>query len=539
MNLAAFANAAWLASSLPAWTRFRQTLRRPEQAQSERLRDLIRANRHSAFGKAHHFDGIRGWEDFCERVPVTGPDRLEPWVGRIRGGESEVLTREPVTRLVPTSGSTGGRKLIPYTAAFQGELNAAIGPWMVDLARQFPGVVAGPAYWSISPSVDSSGGDSAVPVGFDDDSAYLGGWRQRCVDMLMAVPSALRLAPTVEDLRYLTLLCLLRQPGLRLMSVWHPSFLTLLLEALPGHWDELLQDIKRGGCRRAGHLPELLRHALAAGPNARRAAELKHLGPADPTALWPQWRLVSCWADAQAVLPARDLERRLPGVIIQSKGLLATEAVVTIPFEGKHPIALRSHFYEFVDSTGRVSRAHELRLGETYQVVVTTGAGLWRYALGDRVEVDGFLGATPSLRFVGRDNRVSDVCGEKLEEAFVTQALQAACLACGLAPSFAMLAPERKPDRGWHYTLFLEGASDDPLISCLERELRANPHYAWCRDLGQLGPVTLCLLHDGAYERFCAELMREGAGCRAGDVKPQNLSSRSDWRRVLLGVGVD
>ena len=56
----------------------------------------------------------------------------------------------------------------------------------------------------------------------------------------MAVPDELRLVKDMEVFRYVTLLCLLRQRELRLISVWHPSFLTLLVDALSTNWQELL-----------------------------------------------------------------------------------------------------------------------------------------------------------------------------------------------------------------------------------------------------------------------------------------------------------
>src|SRR6185369_1456475 len=98
---------------------------------------------------------------------------------------------------------------------------------------------------------------------------------------------------------------------------------------------------------------------------------------------------------------------------IQSKGLLATEAFVSIPWEAQHPVAVMSHFFEFASANGEILLAHELRHGETYSVIVTTAGGLWRYRLGDLVEVDGLAAATPSLRFLGRGTSVTDLCGEK------------------------------------------------------------------------------------------------------------------------------
>ncbi len=528
--LPALANAAWLAASLPAWQRFRRALQSPAETQAAILRDLVARNTESAYGRAHGFGEIRDYAEFRERVPIADYDDLAPWIARIVRGERSVLTREPVTRLVPTSGSTGGRKLIPFTETFQSELNRAIGPWMMDLARRYPSVPLGPAYWSISPAITTKPEESAVPIGFEDDSAYLGGIQQRLAESTFAVPSTLRLVPDMEDFRYLTLLCLLRQPELRLVSVWHPSFFTLLLDALPERWDECVADVKNGGCSRASRRPPEVRNALDAPPMPSRADELHRFGPTNAPALWPHLRVVSCWGDGLAALATAELQRRLPHAFFQPKGLLATEAFISIPFAGQHPLAVTSHFFEFTDAQGNVLLAHELQRGESYAVIVTTASGMWRYWLGDLVEVDGFAGATPSLRFIGRGTSVSDLCGEKLTEFFVAIAIAAVCATSGCAPAFAMLAPEADAAGGWSYTLFVEGKIPCEFPSRLDSELRANPHYALCRDLGQLGPLT-CREVSNGYRIFCeADVSR---GLRLGDIKPQALSTRTDWRRCF------
>src|SRR6266404_1584821 len=145
------ANALWSASNLPAYLRLRRALRSPQAAQARKLRAYLESNTHTVFGKAHRFDTIRTYEEFTRRVPLEDYESLEPWIARIRQGEVNVLTAQPVTHLVPTSGSSGARKLIPFTAGLQQEFNAAIGPWLVDLQRQKPGLIGGPAYWSMTP----------------------------------------------------------------------------------------------------------------------------------------------------------------------------------------------------------------------------------------------------------------------------------------------------------------------------------------------------------------------------------------------------
>jgi len=74
---------------------------------------------------------------------------------------------------------------------------------------------------------------------------------------------------------------------------------------------------------------------------------------------------------------------------------------------------LRSHYLEFHDAAGRVRRSSELQQDHEYNVVLTTGGGLWRYRLDDRVVVDGMLGPTPFIRLVGKSAQLSDRVGEK------------------------------------------------------------------------------------------------------------------------------
>src|SRR5439155_14880541 len=136
---ATIANPLWAASNLPAYWRFRRALREPRAAQRKKLHCLLEQNRDTAFGKAHGFDKIKRYEDFTRRVPLADYSGLEPWISRVRHGETNVLTRAPITHLIPTSGLTGARKLIPFGIEFQRDVNAATVPWLLDLARQAPG----------------------------------------------------------------------------------------------------------------------------------------------------------------------------------------------------------------------------------------------------------------------------------------------------------------------------------------------------------------------------------------------------------------
>ena len=525
------ATAIWCLSNLPAWQRYRRALDHPAETQARLLLDCVRRNADTVFGRAHGFRAIASVAEYQRRVPLRRYEEYEPLVRRIAGGEVGVLTAAPVVRLAVTGGSTAGAKLIPNTAALQTEYARGVGPWTADLYLRDARLAGGPAYWSITPRLAVPPvPDAVVPIGFDEDSRYLGGVAHRLVERTLAVPGCVGALDDHEAHRYLTLLLLLRARGLRLISVWHPSLLTLLLDAMRANWDRLRGDIREGGITLARPLPPRLAAALRTrlGADVSRARALREVGPEACDRIWPDLRLVSCWGDAAAGVALDDLRRRLPRVRIQPKGLLATEAIVTLPFggEGRRPLAVRSHFFEFVDEAGRVRLAQDLDAGATYEVVVTTGGGLYRYRLGDRVVVDGFVGRTPSLTFIGRDAGVSDVAGEKLDEAFVAGVIAGLFRGHAL-PSFAMLAPEPTP-RGTSYTLFVEADELPPGCEVrLEHALGRNPHYALAVRLGQLAPSRAIRIR-GGFATFAAARRQ-----RLGDVKPAALDRRGGWSAVF------
>jgi hypothetical protein len=528
---AALLNAGCMAAQLPGYWLFRRALANPRPVQEGLLDRYLRANAHTEFGRRHGFGRIRSAREYQARVPLSVYDDYEEAVWRIRQGAGNVLTRSRVRCLEPSSGSTRAAKLIPYTAEMQAEIDRAVSPWLVDLALSRPGVLGGPAYWSITPAVappavarDQAEGE--VPVGFESDSAYLGGSLRWLMERILVPCSDLRFAGDHREFRRRTLLRLLALPGLRLISVWHPTFLTLLLDELVTSWEDLLRHLHQG-VEAAGNL-----RAIPADP--RRARALASADPLVPASVWPWINAVSCWGDGQAAALLPGLQARLPDVHFQPKGLIATEAFVSLPFAGLRPLAVRSHFFEFIDRNGNARLAWELVPEEIYSVVVTTGGGLYRYQLRDQVAVEGSVGRTPCLRFLGKEDGISDLRGEKLSEGFVAAVLGR--LLPRLAPrtEFALLAPETSGDVP-RYVLYMvtAGPPCPELAAALESELGANPNYTLCVRLGQLLPSSVEHVPPGAPARFMSRMVE--AGQRLGSIKPVALSQLTDWGAYFHG----
>ena len=534
------ANLAWLAFCLPSTLEFLSALMWPERSQRRLLRRMLlhwtstRYARDTRAGAA-----VRSAEDFLT-LPVADYESLRPYIRAIQSGESGVLTAEPVVVLQPTSGTGAAPKLIPFTRSLQRQYQAALAPWMATLFILRPRLLFGRQYWCLSPNTrPTAEQSSAVPVGFADDAEYLGAWQRLFARRLFVAPADLARVQDPEAFEFLTLLFLVRESNLRLVSVWHPSFLTLLLDALPQHAAALRACLRSGELPSELRLSEGLRTSLSRhlGPNPRRAAETTRIDLADPDKvrrLWPHLQVISCWTGRGAEPWVERLRERFPGVAIQGKGLMATEGVVTIPwgFRGRFVCAVRSHFLEFLEPDSvRAKRCWEIEPGETSSVVITTGGGLWRYRLGDLVRMTGRVGRAPCLEFMGREGIVSDICGEKLTLADAEAALADAAAATAVRFPFAMLVPEYSNGAaGYELLVQPPAAPAADLAMCartVDEGLQRNYHYRHARRLGQLRPVEVRVILGDAERQYRAHLLRLGA--RHGDVKYPALRIEKDW----------
>ncbi|MDB4887358.1 MAG: autotransporter [Gemmatimonadetes bacterium] len=537
-GLTRLANAVTVAGAARSSVRLSAALREPAAAQGAVLERILRGARHSEYGRAHRFARLRGAADFAEGVPLVEHDDLVPWIDRIAAGEANVLTRAPVRFMEPTGGSSGYMKLVPYTDALLGEFSAATLPWLHDLLTRRPALARGRAYWAITPpsrlATSTAGG---LAVGMPDDADYFPALLRPLLRRTLAVPASVGRTGPIGTCRYLTLLALLGAPDLAMVSVWSPSFLTLLVDALDESWERLLRDLEHGTVSLP--LPRAvavrLGRDLPAQPRVAQQlrARFGDHAPQDLGEVWEQLALISCWTEGNAWTALQGVRARFPGVEVQGKGLLATEGVVSIPlFDAPWPVlAVTSHYLELLDPRDlRAVPVHLAEVGATYEVALTTGGGLHRYRLRDLVRVEGFHHRTPMISFQGRADRASDLAGEKLTPALVERAIADALHDTGIAVAFAMLAPSPAPAP--HYRLFVEGTPTEAaeVANALDRRLGDAHHYALCRALGQLGAIEGVAVRDGhrRYEGACAD-----RGQRCGSIKPPALEATLDLDQVF------
>jgi hypothetical protein len=88
---------------------------RAVECQMQIFETLIQKGNLTAFGKMHHFEQIKSYADFCQRVPVRDYEGLKSWFDRVKTGEPDVLWPGKPRYFAKTSGTTSGVKYIPLS----------------------------------------------------------------------------------------------------------------------------------------------------------------------------------------------------------------------------------------------------------------------------------------------------------------------------------------------------------------------------------------------------------------------------------------
>ncbi len=491
--------------------RFRAALARPHIAQARLLRTILGAAARTEYGRHYAITGRESYREFRERVPIVDYEDLAPWIERQASHGGTIVTPEQPLVYEQTSGSSGRRKLIPYTCELLGSFNACFVVWAYDLLARGPRFETGRLFFSASPAFrQERTTPSGVPLGFDDDSQYLAPAIRRLLGSGFVAPQGLKGVTDPTAYRLALATSLLAEARLEIISVWSPTYLLALLEFLAEHRATIGRALARGNLEAGGRCFE-----FTPVPEAR--LRLLHADPIPWVQLWPALKLLSCWTDGSSGTFVEALRRRLPGVFLQGKGLLATEAPITVPLiDAPAPVPLVDEvLLELEDDAGQVIPLHEAEDGAVYGVIVTQLGGLLRYRMHDRVVVDGRVGRTPCLRFIGRDDQVSDLVGEKLNEAFVRGALRRVF---GDAEAFSFLVPvtaQKEPPR---YACIPDPpAGPRPGRGAwLEAELAQAFHYRQARLLGQLASVRV-VPRATAREQFEEHFF--GRGLVWGDIK--------------------
>ena len=375
--------------------RLERTRREPGEFQERWLDALLIHGRHTSFGRDHGMRDVRSYEAFRQNVPVRDYDGHAPYINRMIDGERSVLWPGFVKWFSKSSGTTADRsKYIPVSGENLRK-NHIRGGWdaMSLYYDQRPeaamfarkNLIMGGSIHETRPSGAKIGDISAV--------------------MLANFPQVGR-------------------------PFYTPSFETMLMRNYEDKLEATARQSMREDVGMVGGVPNWSMLLM------RRILEIT--GAANMREVWPNFKLFTHGGISFA--PYRQQFEDLIGgkddfdfleIYNASEGYLGLRDDLTR--DDMLLLVDSGVFYEFLPRS-EWGREHphaiplgEVRVGETYGVVISTNAGLWRYDLGDTVV---FTSTTPyRFKITGRTKQCINTFGEEVMVDNTDRALAMTCAA--------------------------------------------------------------------------------------------------------------
>ena len=486
----------------------------PELAQLKLLGQLQLKLKRTERIKHFQWSSQSDYSDFVMKIPCVNYDDLEPFIQKQMRDSTHELSADEVAFYERTSGSSGVAKFVPYTKSYLKILNRLFLLWVDDLINSHLRFRTAKTFLCVTPALHQEEQGSSVQIGSNTDVDYVAPWLGFVTEQFLVAPLNLSRVRDANVYRDLLCLYLLSADDLEIISLWSPSFWFAML----AHWSdnrERLHPHLQSGRYEAGE-----RQWTFKPLNDARLKLLLQKTP-DWDQVWPDISLISCWDQAHAAKGAHRLSKMFPKAFLQGKGLLATEAPVTLPLMQANVSVpfLTSVFIEGEDlEDQQIYPIWKWKLDHSYRIIISVPNGFLRYRLGDVVKVSAFYLKTPIFEFMGRDAQLMDMVGEKLLEDFAYSALN----------TFGPLAGQTAffPVQNAHssfYVLMME--TDQPGLSAaaLEEALMQSHHYRLARNLGQLQPLQI------AYSRTWTQRylnLAEKRGQQLGNIKLASFHKR-------------
>lgn len=539
-----------------AIARFEELCRNAVAEQEKFLLGRLEENKDTEYGRLFGFEDIHTVEEYQKELPITFHYDYEQLIERQVAGDESLLTVERPVYYCISSGSTDSPKYVPI---LEQDIQKQKFYWH-DLVRetiqkQMPDVPEEALFGKIFETGEyrrgfmPDGTMSGVRAGALN--RYLEARGEFDIDCYTA-PMEVLFPGEMEDMLYVKLRFAL---GCRDVTAIHGVFVNRVVgmfRYVVENWDAFVSDIETGGvseCFAVSHAWEdYVKEQLPADPE--RAAELRAIPREDlekglVKKIWPKikyGKLIGGSMFTQYMDKLWTYVEDLPihyftyaaseGCFGMAKGVGEADAYyVLLP---------DTCFYEFLSETGdgeRIYTIGDVELGTKYEILITTLSGVYRYAIGDVVEVVGFEGQAPIVRVCYRKSQVINIADEKmnvrqLENAMRKFQRRAECSAEGYCVDGDYT--KRRP----RYMLYLEMAggqlpenAEEILDECL---MESCFGYKRDRELAELDKVKIQLIPKGgfkAYGRFMAKL-----GHRKEQDKPLRILVTEEQKAFFGGA---
>ncbi len=382
--------------------RIEKWAKNPEITQQKVFKKLISEAKNTAFGKDHHFDKIKGFQDYKKYVPIRDYEGLKTYVDRVVSGEPNVLWKGKPLYFGKTSGTTSGTKYIPLTKESMPEhIKAARNALLLYINRKKKAdfVKGKMIFLQGSPALEEKNG---VKIGrLSGISAHfvpkylqknrLPSYKTNCIEDWETKVEKVIDETINEDMRLIG--------GI-------PSWVQMYFERI----------VERTG-KKVGEVFPNFNVFVYGGVNYepyRKKFEELIGRSVDSVELYPASEGFIAYQDTDEI-----------GMLLNLNGGIFYEFIPADDFFDEHPTRLT---------------IGEVKLGVNYVIILSTNAGLWAYNIGDTIE---FISLKPHRVLVtGRIKHFISAFGEHVIGKEVERAMEMATNSIAASVTEFTVAPK-------------------------------------------------------------------------------------------------
>ncbi|MEK7432336.1 MAG: GH3 auxin-responsive promoter family protein [Cyanobacteriota bacterium] len=519
------------------FNRFEEASKNPVKAQWEKLSEILSKNENTEFGKNYGFWKIHSVSDYQKALPILTYADLKPYVEKMLEGQKNILTHQEPLFYGMTTGSTGSSKFTPITKDYRDEYQTVVQSFIYYIYKDHPKAFDGKALYftgSAKKQKSPSGVDCGTMSGFNFRNL------PKLLQSFYALPYELTDFKDSFSKFYCMVLLSIPQ-NITLITAITGAPVVSFAKTLINNAERLIKDIHDGTLDKDLVLTEeeraFMQKKHKANPQlAKKLEEImkKNNGVLKPMDVWNNIELLVCWKASNAGGFIKDLEnlfgKELP---IRDAIYSATEGWCNIPYSDEiigGPLAINAHFYEFIeenDLDNNILLIDQLEQNKKYKILYTTSGGIYRYDIGDILEVVGMYNKTPVVKFVRKTGQTCNIAGELITDAHITQAIMNTKEKYDISIPFYCAVPNQESFPPY-YDLLIElpnvnSENNKEICKYIDEQIsEINCDYKSLREDNELNPISLKLLEKESMNTYIQEQVKNGAD--EGQIKPLVLS---------------
>jgi len=527
---------------------FRRVCAHAREEQDRFLRRILERNAHTEYGERYGFGKLRGGAQYAKAVPLSGFSDYDSAIERVIAGERNILTADEPVFFNISAGSTGVPKYVPLCRediakqhlyedlAVCGIIREALPQYS---ERELFGRVFNMGEFFLTDMPDG------IMNGVRSGAYFRTARKEGTFDPgCFSAPEEVLFPEKPEDMQYVKVRFALADPDITAIHGVFVHRAVSLFRYIEDYWDELLEDMEHGtvsACFEIGDAwRDYLREHLPPAPE--RASQLRALDRASLrtgmlSKIWEKLRYVRVISGDMFSVFSEKLAEYLGDLPMHCFAYASSESNIGIAprmnVTDEYVLLPDVCYYEFIpedrmEAPRDTLTIRQVETGKRYELVLTTLSGLYRYRIGDVVEVTGFWGEAPAVRICYRRDLAVSLLDERVNTLQLQNAVRRFSEQSGVTVDHYCVAGyyyERVP----RYIVYLEtdGSLPSGASEALDRCLCAQSFSYKCeRQINDLGRLEIRRVKAGTfhdYEKLC-----RGQGKRTEQAKLLRILNGKD-----------